>query len=100
MKSILEEFAYGNIDPSVGSIIRGSHYDKTMKALVENENKLSDGLDGDLVEVFKRYSDLQLEATQISNVDKFIYGYRLGVLMTMEVFCVREDAIFGRNDDK
>ena len=100
MKNILEEFACGNISPDVGSVKRGTHYDRTMKALVENENKLSDELDGDLAEIFKRYSDLQLEATQIANVDKFIYGYRLGVLMTMEVFCVRDNAIFGRDDDK
>ena len=100
MKSILEEFAYGNINPNDGTITRGSHYDKTMKALVENENRLLEELDGELAEIFKRYSDLQLGSTQIANVDKFIYGYRLGVLMTMEVFCVRDNAIFGRDDDK
>ena len=98
MKTILENFAFGNINPDVGSITRGSHYDKTMKALVENENKLSDELDGELAEIFKLYSDLQLEAAQITNTDKFIYGYRLGVLMTMEVFIGRNDAIFGRDD--
>ena len=99
MKSILEEFARGNISPDVGSIKRGTHYDRTMKALVENENKLTAGLGEELQNIFKQYIDLQLEANQISNIDKFIYGYRLGVLMTMEVFNGREDAIFGREFD-
>jgi len=98
MQSILEEFARGNINPDVGSITRGSHYDKTMKALCENEDKLSSELTGELAEVLKRYTDLQLEANQITNVDKFIYGYRLGVLMTMEIFIGRDNAIFGKED--
>ena len=99
MKNILEEFARGNISPDVGSIKRGTHYDRTMKALVENENKITAGLGDELQNTFKQYIDLQLEANQISGIDKFIYGYRLGVLMTMEVFNGREDAIFGREFD-
>ena len=94
MSSILEEFARGNIDPHNGSIRRGSTYDKTLKALVENENKLSDGLDGELAEIFKQYVDLQGEVQQMDGRDKFIYGYRLGVLMTVEVFTGNRDAIY------
>ena len=98
MKSILEQFAYGNINPNTGTIIRGSHYDKTMKALCEKEEKLTTQLNGELADIFKQFVDLQLETTTISNNDKFIYGYRLGVLMTMEVFYGRENAIFGKED--
>jgi hypothetical protein len=39
-----------------------------------------------------------MEALSISCTHKFIYGYRLGVLMTMEVFNGSEDAIYGRQD--
>lgn len=34
----------------------------------------------------------------LANTDKFIYGYRLGVLMTMEVFDGREDLTVGGKD--
>jgi len=95
-KSILEEFARGNISPNVGSIRRGTHYDRTMKALVENENKLTEGLVEELQDTMKQYIDLQAEANLISTTDSFIYGYRLGVLMTMEVFNGNDNAIFGR----
>ena len=91
MKNILEEFAHGNINPSDGAITRGSHYDKTMKALVENESKLTAGLGEELQNTFKQYIDLQLEANQISNNNKFIYGYRLGVLMTIDDCSQRGD---------
>jgi len=94
--SILEDFARGNISPDVGSIRRGTHYDRTMKALVENENKLTEGIGEELQDTMKQYIDLQAEANLISNTDSFIYGYRLGVLMTMEVFNGNDNAIFGR----
>ena len=34
----------------------------------------------------------------LANKDKFIYGYRLGVLMTMEVFNGKEDLAVGGKD--
>ena len=54
-------------------------------------------LEGKLKETLQQYVDAQAETNQITNTDKFIYGYRLGVLMTMEVFNGRHDAIFGRD---
>ena len=98
MKSILEEFARSNISPDVGSIRRGSHYDRTMKALVEAENQVMEGLDEKLQEAMKQYINVQAEADLITSVDSFIYGYRLGVLMTMEVFNGSDNAIFGRDE--
>jgi len=94
MSSILEEFACGD----VGCFKKGSHYGRTMKILCETEDRLMSVLDGELKETFKKHVDAQAESNLITGIDKFIYGYRLGVLMTMEVFSGREDAIFGSND--
>lgn len=98
MKSILEEFARGNISPDVGYFRKDSHYGRTMRILSENEEKLLSALDGDLKEFLQKFSDAQAEINLLSGIDKFIYGYRLGVLMTMEVFNGSEEAIFGRRD--
>ena len=95
MKSILEEFARGNINPNVGSVKRGSEYDRLGKALVEAENKITAGIGEELQDTMKQYIDLQGDTNLIANIDSFIYGYRLGVLMTMEVFNGKENAIFG-----
>jgi len=97
-KSILEEFARGNISPNVGSVKRGSHYDRLGKALVEAENKITAGLGEELQDTMKQYIDLQGETNLISTTDSFIYGYRLGVLMTMEVFKGSDTAIYGGAD--
>ena len=95
MKNILEEFAYGNINPSVGSIKKGSYYERIVGEVNDRENKLLSSLEGEQREVFIKYTGKQSEAIHIAETDKFILGYRLGVLMTMEVFKGREDSIFG-----
>jgi len=69
-----------------------------MKILCETEDQLMPVLDGELKETFKQYINAQAESNLITGIDKFIYGYRLGVLMTMEVFNGREEAIFGGKD--
>ena len=96
MKSILEEFAYGNINPNDGTIPKGSHYEIITNLISTIEQKLLTALDGETKELLIKFSSAHLEANTISNNDKFIYGYRLGVLMTMEVFQDKDNAIFGR----
>jgi len=98
MSSILEEFARGNISPDVGCFKKDSQYGRTMKTLCETEDRLMSVLGGELKETFKQHVDAQAESNLITGIDKFIYGYRLGVLMTMEVFNGREAAIFGGKD--
>ena len=98
MKSILEDFTYGNIDPSVGTFKKDSKYGRVLKTIADSEQKLLSMLDGEPKELLKQFSSAQLEANFITNTDKFIYGYRLGVLMTMEVFTGREGSMFGVGD--
>ena len=95
MKSILEAFAYGEINPDMGIIKKGSRYEQVIKTISDSEEKLLSMLDGEPKELLIKFSGAQLEANSIAGIDKFICGYRLGVLMTMEVFTGREDAIFG-----
>ena len=95
MKSILEEFAYGNISPEPRFFKKNSHYGRTMDILADSEDKLLLVLDGDLKETLKQFSEAQAEISVLSGVDRFIYGYRLGVLMTMEVFNGKESLIAG-----
>ena len=98
MKSILENFAYGNIDPNVGIIKKGSKYERAMKTITDCEDRLLSMLDGESKKLLVQFSSAQAEVNAISNTDKFIYGYRLGVLMTMEVFTGTEDSMFGKED--
>jgi len=87
MKSILKEFAYGNINPNNGTIVKGTRYESLIQTIATSEATLITLIDNeDTKALLNKLSSAQLEANAISNTDKFIDGYRLGVLMTIEVF--------------
>ena len=92
MKSILEEFASGNISPGTGTLKEDSHYGRVLRTLCDKENELLSKLDAESKEIFEQYTEAQAEADTISSNGRFICGYRLGVLMTIEVFTGRDDA--------
>ena len=81
MKSILQEFAFGNINPSVAEITKGSHYAALVKGIAEKEAMLLSMLQGEARDLLIKYSNDQLEATSISNTSNFVDGYRMGALM-------------------
>ena len=93
--SLLKEFACGNISPEPRFFQKGSEYGQAMEILVNSEEKLLSMLDGELTETFKKFSDAQAQISLLSGIERFICGYRLGVLMTMEVFNGRNSLIAG-----
>jgi hypothetical protein len=95
MSSILEEFARGNISPEPRFFKHGSHYGRIMQRLSDSEEKLLAALSGEQKEALEKFIDAQAEISLLSGIDRFIYGYRLGVLMTMEVFEGKENLIVG-----
>ena len=95
MRSILEEFALGNISTGSHFFSPNSHYGKTLKRLSESEKKLFDILNEHDKETLEILSESQLELNALSNTDRFVHGYRLGVLMTMEVFNGKESLVVG-----
>jgi len=65
-----------------------------MRTLSDAETKLLSMLDGEVKEIFQRYVNAYAESCELTEVDRFICGYRLGVLMTMEVFWGRDEEVF------
>lgn len=100
MISILEEFAYGNVSTEPRFFKRDSHYGHIMQVLADSEEKLFSLVDGQVKEALEQFSEAQEEINLLSGTDRFIHGYRLGVLMTMEVFNGKKDLIIGGESDK
>ena len=98
LSSILEEFARGNISPEPRFFKKDSHYGHTMKTLSDNEKALLDALDGDLKEKLAAYIDAQGEISVLSGVERFKYGYSLGVLMTVAALNNMENLLIGGSD--
>ena len=95
MTSILKEFYLGNLNTSPRLIKPNSRLSRAMEALVEAEEKLLANLDGELKKSLEDFSTTQMEINSLSCEENFIYGYRLGVLMTTEVFSGINDLTVG-----
>lgn len=75
MRSILEEFAYGNVSPGAQYFDKNSKYGKVIELVVRIEEKLMDRLNTDDKDLFEKYVDAQAEANQLTVVKNFVYGY-------------------------
>jgi len=91
MKNILEEFAKGNITTQPRHFKRDSHYAGVLQQVADSEEKLLAVLDEAQKKLFQAFCKAQLELDDLSNIDRFTYGYRLGSLMMMEVFNGKDD---------
>ena len=98
MRSILEEFAYGNLSPEIQCFKRDSEYGQAMNALSGNEDKLLGRLEGEEKILFQKFVEAQGEVNRLTAVKNLIYGYKLGVLMTAEAFMTSGDLIVGEGD--
>jgi len=99
MRSILEEFAYGNIPPKSQGFTPNSTYGQAMHAVYANEEKLFHKLGGEEKIIFQKYVDAQCELNELTGVRNFTYGYKLGLLMTAEAFITGSQLIAGEEYD-
>ena len=93
MQSILEELFFGSIDPNTGSFAPNSEYDKAMKIVCDNEEKLIELLDGREKNLFVDFANAHSTINGATAVEKFAYGFTLGALMMIEVMEKKESIV-------
>lgn len=86
MKSILTQLAQGKKSLEPRFFNPGDQYGRTLEALSVIESKLLAVLKEEDLRLFKEFSEMQSVLNHLSNTDQFVYGYRLGALITTEVF--------------
>jgi len=95
MRSILKQFYLGNLITNPPYIEPNSKLSHAMNRLTEAEDKLSNILSDEGKKTLETFSNTQLEINALSCTDNFLYGYKLGVLMTMEVMGGIDDLVIG-----
>lgn len=90
---LLTEFYYGNINPNEKQFIRGSDYEKTAKRLCKFEEQLVSRLDSESKTLFESLVKEQMELNGLTAEENFIYGFKLGMRMAMEVLCDESDNV-------
>lgn len=82
---ILEEFWYGNIEPTDYDADAGKEYKETLKLIARNEEKLRATMTDEQKELFSRYMDCVQEFQTMTGCLLFQNSFKLGARMMLEV---------------
>ena len=90
MRSILEELWYGNICPSSGCRERTKEAGELMGYIADNHDALLGMLTDKQKETLEKFDDSYTELTEINEREIFLYAFRLGMRIAIEVFTESE----------
>ncbi|MCF2595366.1 DUF6809 family protein [Pseudoflavonifractor phocaeensis] len=82
---ILEEFWYGNIEPTEYDTSSCKEYQKLQELICRNEEKLCATMTDEQKELFEKYTDCVHESQTITDCLIFQNSFKLGVRMMLEV---------------
>ena len=78
MENILEEFWYGNIDPSEQSTGKSPAIKELIKLMGRNRDRLHNSMTAEQRETLAKYDDCVNEMHSIMELEIFSYAFRLG----------------------
>ena len=82
---ILEEFWYGNLEPTQYDTCPSVEYKEALQAISRNEEKLQATMTDAQKELFSRYADSVREFQDMAECLLFQNSFRLGARMMLEV---------------
>ncbi len=98
MKSVLEEFARGNISPYEIYFKRDSESGEASQRAAAAEKQLFDRLAADDKALFAEYQDAAEDLSYLAAISHFTAGFKLGLTMTAEAFTGIGDLYIGKED--
>ena len=85
MKSILEELFYGNVCPNTDCKSEGKETKELMGYIADHHDTLLKELTDKQKETLEKFDDCYNELTDINEREIFVYAFRLGMLIAIEV---------------
>ena len=82
---LLEEFWYGNIEPTEYDTSASKEYKEVLQLITRNEEKLQATMTDEQKELFSRYTDAVREYQTMSECLLFQNSFKLGARMMLEV---------------
>ncbi len=89
MRKTLKDFYFGNLTPSEGDVAANSNLRKAMVSVSRCESQLTEKLGGAERALLEDLIKAQHEIDNITALENFILGFRLGVRMMVE--CMDEN---------
>ena len=91
MRSILEELFYGNICPNTDCRSNDKEVKELMGYIADHHDNLNQTLSDKQKELLEKFDDCYNELTDINERELFIYAFRLGARITLEVLFPIDD---------
>ena len=85
MRSILEELFYGNICPNTDCRSRDKETKQLMGYIADHHDNLLSTLNEQQKEILEKFDDCYAELTDINEREIFVYAFRLGARIAIEV---------------
>ena len=85
MKSILEELFYGNICPNTDCRSKDKETKELMRYIADHHDTLLMELTDKQKETLEKFDDCYNELTDINEREIFVYAFRLGARIAIEV---------------
>ena len=85
MRSILEEMWYGNVCPNVGCREVTKEAKELMVYIADHHDSLQATLTEKQREILEKFDDCYAELTDINEREIFVYAFRLGARIAIEV---------------
>lgn len=85
MRSILEELFYGNVCPNTNCGSNGKETKQLMEYIADHHSALNETLTDKQKALFEKFNDCYDELTDINEREVFVYAFRLGARIAIEV---------------
>ena len=82
---ILEQLYIGNVSPGERSFKRNSQYSRALDEAVKASDALTDTLNEEQRKLFDAYTEAQREVSILTDAETFIYSFRLGAKIALDV---------------
>ena len=92
MRSILEELFYGNVCPNTECRSKDEQTKQLMGYIADHHSALNETLTDKQKELFEKFNDCYDELTDINEREIFIYAFRLGARISIEVLLPTTDS--------
>ena len=92
MKPILEELFYGNICPNTDFRSKDKNIKELMGYIADHHSALNEMLTDKPKETLEKFDDCYNELTDINEREIFVYAFRLGARIAIEVLLPTTDS--------
>ena len=82
---VLQELWRGNITPSERFVRSGSEYKKIAGELADELDRLMEMISPEVRKQLENIGNLRADMTVLANEDYFIYGFRLGARLILDI---------------